>query len=141
MSTQAADAESGRTRHILGGAGAVLAGLAVIFILSLGTDQAFHLLGVYPPWGEGMSTGQYVLALAYRIAYAVLGSYVAARLAPSRPMVHALILGFIGIILSTMGAIAMWHLGDHWYPIALVLISLPCAWAGGALYLRISSDT
>jgi len=32
-------------------AGAVLAGFATIFILSLGTDQVFHSLGIYPPWG------------------------------------------------------------------------------------------
>ncbi|MCT7374753.1 hypothetical protein [Chelativorans salis] len=134
MNVEAANTRA--QRRPLRSVGAVLLGLVVIFVLSLGTDQLFHALGVYPPWGEPMSTGQYILALIYRIVYAVLGSYVTARFAPSRPMLHALILGIIGVVLSTAGAVAMWHLGDHWYPIALVLISLPCAWAGGALYLK-----
>ena len=34
---------------------AVLAGLVFIFVLSLGIDQLFHVLGVYPPWGEPMN--------------------------------------------------------------------------------------
>ena len=33
---------------------AVVAGFVAIFVLSLGTDQVFHSLGVYPPWGEPM---------------------------------------------------------------------------------------
>ncbi|MCT8999980.1 hypothetical protein [Chelativorans intermedius] len=123
-------------RRPLRSTGAVLSGLLLIFAASLATDQLFHAIGVYPPWGEPMSTGQYLLALAYRVVYAVAGSYVAARFAPTRPMLHALVLGAIGVLLSAAGAAAMWHMGDHWYPVSLVLISLPCAWAGGMLYLR-----
>ncbi|WP_274426516.1 hypothetical protein [Chelativorans sp. YIM 93263] len=87
--------------------GAVLLGLLVVFVLSLGTDQVLHSLEVYPPWSEPMSTGQYFLALIYRIVYAVLGSYIAARFAPVRPMLHAMVLGFIGLALSIAGAAAM----------------------------------
>ncbi|MGH8177783.1 MAG: hypothetical protein ACREV5_16125 [Steroidobacter sp.] len=119
--------------------GAVLAGLIAVFVLSLGTDQVLHVLDVYPPWGQPMhEAGLNLLALAYRLAFAVLGSYIAARLAPHAPMRHALILGFIGLVLSAAGAIAAipMDIGPSWYPIALVLTALPCAWLGGLLQVR-----
>jgi hypothetical protein len=75
--------------------------------------------------------------LSYRIVYAVIGSYIAARFAPDKPMRHALILGGIGVVLSSLGAITaitMVDVGPAWYPIALVLTTVPCAWLGGALY-------
>jgi hypothetical protein len=117
---------------------ALLAGLVVIFVLSLGTDQILHVLGVYPPWGQPMyEPGLNLLALAYRCVYAVLGCYLAARLAPYAPMLHALALGMVGVVLSSIGAyvaITRADLGPTWYPIALVLSSLPCAWLGGQIH-------
>jgi surface polysaccharide O-acyltransferase-like enzyme len=120
-------------------AAAVLLGLFVIFVLSLVTDQVLHMLEVYPPWGQPMyDTGDNLLALAYRIVYAVIGCYIAARLAPRNPMHHALALGVVGFVLSLAGAIAAikMDLGPIWYPIALVLTALPCAWLGGALHRK-----
>jgi hypothetical protein len=115
---------------------ALIAGFVAIFVLSLGTDQIFHLLGVYPPWGEPMrATGLNLLALAYRLVYDTFGCYLTARLAPRNPMRHALTLGGIGFVLSTLGAIGgiMADLGPAWYPILLALSSLPTAWLGGLL--------
>lgn len=123
--------------NVLRSIGAVVAGLLAIFVLSLGTDQIFHSLGVYPPWGEPMrETGDNLLALAYRCIYAIFGCYLAARLAPQNPMRHALILGGIGMVLSTLGAVGatQMDLGPLWYPVSLVLTSLPCAWLGGYFY-------
>jgi len=69
---------------------AVVVGFMVVVALSLGTDQVLHSLGVYPPWGQPMyATGLNLLALSYRIIYAIIGSYIAARLAPRNPMRHA----------------------------------------------------
>jgi hypothetical protein len=117
---------------------AVVVGFIVVVALSLGTDQMLHSLGVYPPWGQPMyATGVNLLALSYRIVYAVVGSYIAARLAPRNPMRHAMILGVIGVVLSSLGAITAITMADvspAWYPIALVLTTMPCAWLGGALY-------
>ena len=118
---------------------AVLAGLVFIFVLSLGIDQLFHVLGVYPPWGEAMNdTGDNLLALSYRLVINVLGCYLTARLAPRNPMRHALMLGVIGLILSTVGAIGAisMKMGPAWYPILLALSALPCAWIGGMLHVR-----
>ncbi len=117
---------------------AVLLGLFTVVVLSLGTDQVLHSLDVYPPWGQPMpDTSDNLLALAYRILYAVVGSYIAATFAPRNPMRHALALGVVGFVLSLAGAIAaiaMADLGPNWYPIALVLTALPCAWLGGVLH-------
>jgi hypothetical protein len=123
--------------RLLRSSAALLLGFVAVVVLSLGTDQIFHSLKVYPPWDQPMhEPGLNLLALSYRIVYAVLGSYIAARLAPRNPMRHALILGFIGLPLSVAGAIVAikGNFGPAWYPIALVLTTLPCAWLGGVLY-------
>jgi hypothetical protein len=124
-------------RRLLRSAGAVLLGFVAVVALSLGTDQVLHVLQVYPPWGQPMyETGLLLLALSYRIVYAVVGSYLAAWFAPRNPLRHALVLGAVGLVLSTAGAIGTipLDLGPSWYPIAVVLTALPCAWLGGALY-------
>ncbi len=127
-----------RPRRLLRSTAAVFLGFLAVVALSLATDQVLHDLAVYPPWGQPMyDPGLNLLALAYRSVYAVVGSYIAARLAPHAPMRHALILGVIGLVLSAVGAyvaIALADLGPAWYTIALVLTALPCAWLGGALH-------
>ena len=115
----------------------MLLGLVAVVALSLGTDEVLHVLEVYPPWGQAMhDPGLCLLALAYRCVYAVAGSYIAARLAPRNPMRHALVLGIIGFVLSLAGAIATipMNLGPAWYPIAIVVTAMPCAWLGGVLH-------
>ena len=116
---------------------ALLLGFVSVFVLSLGTDQVLHALDVFPPWGEPMNEmGDNLLALSYRCAYGVFGSYIAARLAPYAPMRHALALGVIGLPLSALGIVAalQMDLGPIWYPVALFVTVLPCAWLGGVLY-------
>jgi hypothetical protein len=129
-----------RPRRILRSIGALFAGFLVVVVLSLGTDLALHAAGVFPPWGEAMSDALFVLATVYRTVYAVLSSYVTARLAPYAPMKHALAGGVVGLVLSTAGAVSTWdkgpEFGPHWYPLALVATALPCAWAGGRLRTR-----
>lgn len=117
-------------------AGALFLGFVAVVVLSLGTDQLLHVLGVYPPWNVPMrDPGLNLLALAYRSVYAVLGSYLAARSAPNRPMFHALLLGAIGVVFGVLGVVVAFNvdLGPRWYPILLVVTTLPCAWLGGAL--------
>jgi hypothetical protein len=74
-----------------------------------------------------------MVALAYRCLFAIAGGYVTAMLAPNRPMRHAIILGLIGVVASILGTITGWNLSAHWYPILLILTSLPCTWLGGKL--------
>lgn len=118
--------------------GALVAGLVVGIVLSLGTDAILHVTGVFPPFGQAMSNGLFALATIYRVIYSVLASYVAARLAPDRPMWHALVLGFVNLVVSLFGMLITWNkgpeFGPHWYPVSLVVLALPAAWLGGRLY-------
>jgi len=120
------------------GVGAVLAGFLAIVIITTATDMAMHATGVFPPLGEPMGDALFLLATGYRIVYGVAGCYIAARLAPDRPMLHALALGVVGVVASALGAVATWNrgpaFGPHWYPLALIAISMPCAWLGGKLH-------
>ena len=128
---------------ILKSVGAVLAGLIVIFALSIGTDELLHATGVMGRGSLPMSGAEGLILglLAYRLVYSIAGCYLTARLAPSRPMRHALILGAIGVVISTMGVVAnsQQALGPAWYPWALVVLALPCAWIGGKLAERRSA--
>jgi hypothetical protein len=134
--------ESQRPRHIGRSIAAILAGFVFVFIVSLGTDELLHITGVFPPWGASMVgfDGALMLATVYRILFGIAGSYVTARLAPDRPMQHALVGGAIGFVLSIVGTVATWNkgpaFGPHWYPLALVVTALPTAWVGGKLRLK-----
>lgn len=116
---------------------ALLAGFVVTAGLSLGTDVVMHAAHVFPPWGQPMSDALFAWATTYRLVYTTLGSYATARVAPYAPMGHALFGGALGMLLATAGAVATWNngpaFGPHWYPIALVVTALPCAWAGARL--------
>jgi len=118
--------------------GALVAGLVVGIVLSLGTDAILRVTGIFPPFGQLMSSGMFVLAITYRVIYSVLASYIAARLAPDRPMWHAMVLGVINLVVSLIGALATWNKGPeygaHWYPLSLVVLALPAAWLGGRFY-------
>ena len=119
---------------------AVVAGFLAVAGLSLATDEVFHLLQVYPPWGVTMTDPRlYVLALSYRIVYTVLGGWITARLAPQLPMRHVMVLAIIGLIGGSAGvaaAIGRSDLGPLWYPIAILLTAYPCTWLGGVLLVR-----
>jgi hypothetical protein len=78
-----------------------------------------------------MADALFVLALGYRIVLNAGGGYVAARLAPSRPLAHALALGAVGVVIATAGAIALGSQGPVWYSLANIAIAVPCAYVGG----------
>jgi hypothetical protein len=129
-----------RSRRPLRSIGAVLAGLLFIFIVTTIVDVVLHATGVFPPWGKAMSDGLFGVATAYRIVISIAGCYIAARLAPDRPMAHALVLGVIGVVISAIGAAVTWNkgaeFGPHWYPLLLVVVAMPCAWVGGKLFTK-----
>ena len=113
---------------------AILAGLILVVLLSSLTDMVLEktdLMQTDPfdnnPWWL------IVIVIIYRNLYSTAGSYLAARLAPNKPMRHAMILGFIGFVLSIVGTVVMWDTPPHWYPITLVVLALPSAWLGGKL--------
>lgn len=114
---------------------AIVAGFLVVVVLSIGTDLVLHATHVYT--GPQLNDNQSALATAYRTLFAIVGSYITARLAPHKPMKHALIGAAVGTVIATGGAVAMWNkdLGPHWYPVALVLTAFPTAWIGAKIRL------
>lgn len=129
-----------RPRRIGRSIGAVFAGILAIVVLDMGIDHILHTSGIFPPYGESMADGLFLLALGYRIVDSIVGTFLTASLAPSRPLRHALILGAIGVVLSSLGALATIaagpELGPTWYPLTLVAVALPCAYVGGKLAER-----
>ena len=129
--------------NILKSIGAVLAGLIFIFVTHSGVDFILESLGIFTPPTERFDTPWMVVtATIYRTILSIAGCFLTGFLAPSRPMLHAMVLGFIGLALSTAAAIVSipMDLGPAWYPIALVALTLPCAWIGGKLAERRSNN-
>jgi hypothetical protein len=123
-------ASSARRRSIL----AVFIGLVVIVLLSLVTNMLVRFLDVLP-------YGDPAAALIYRSVYMVLGGYISARLAPSNPMQHAVILGGVQFVLFSISAIIlipMQFFGPAWYYLGLIVLTLPCSWFGGILQKKLA---
>jgi len=118
--------------------GAVVAGLFFIIIVTTLVDVILHIVHVYPPVGEPMTDALAVIASSYRLVISIAGAWLTARLAPERPMKHALILGLVGTVLGTLGVIQTWNLGlgPRWYPISLAVLAIPQCWFGGWLRER-----
>ena len=118
---------------------AVVAGFATTFVIAVGIDAVLYAAGVYPPFGMRLSDAMFVGALAYRALVTILGGWVTARLAPSRPMKHAAALAAVGGLAGLVGvgrAVAHPAIGPLWYPVALVVTSLPCVLIGARLRMR-----
>ena len=117
--------------------GAVIAGFLTVLLTHTGSDAILHAAGVFPK-DAMLSSEQFGLALAYRTLFTVLGGYVTARLAPHKPLKHALLLGAVGAVPCMAGLIATIvvtpKLGPVWYPLALLLATVPACWLGGRIF-------
>jgi hypothetical protein len=112
---------------------AVLAGVLGIIVVTTLVDIVLHGTGVFPPMNEPINDSLALLATSYRVLIGVGGAWLTAWLAPRNPMRHAMILGITGVVLALVGVIVTWNmdLGPRWYPIALVVLSMPQSWLGG----------
>ena len=112
---------------------AIVAGALFAIILTTLVDLLLHFTGVYP--SGRLSDGLALLATSYRIIISIGGAWLTARLAPSNPMKHVMILATLGAGIGLVGVFATWNsgLGPHWYPIALVLLAYPQSWLGAKL--------
>lgn len=116
---------------------AILAGLVFTIVVSTCIDLLMYSTGVFSSSGAEMTTGHWLIATGYRIVIAIIGCWIAARIARTSKMTHALILGGIGTAIAAAGTWWAWdkgpQFGPHWYPILLILTAMPCAWIGGKL--------
>ncbi|HEX8847978.1 MAG TPA: hypothetical protein VF761_00425 [Gemmatimonadaceae bacterium] len=117
---------------------AILAGFFFIGLLSVGTDGIIR--GLYPSaFGADSGTSNTAILVGSTIyvgIYAIIGCWLCAALAGRRPMLHALILGLLGLALNVAGVARMLHLFPTWYAVASVLLTMPYAWIGGKLRER-----
>lgn len=124
-------------KQIIKSIGAILAGFVLGAALSIGTDFLIEKSGMMSMENfKDTSFGILVLVITYRFIFNITGCYLTAKLAPNNPMKHVIIIGIIGIVLSILGAIAMWDKAIPFYNIAIILISLPSAWIGGKLFIK-----
>ena len=119
--------------------------VGVVFIVAVTTvvDAMMYGSGLFPPLGRPLSDRLSLVALSYRIVIGVVGGWLTAKVAPNRPMKHAMILGYVGTVLGLVGVVATWNLGwgPRWYPIALAVLAIPQCWAGGRLFERSREET
>jgi hypothetical protein len=116
----------------------VAAGLAAIVVLSFATDEVLYRTDVLPR-GPLSDYRLHLLELTYRSAYTMVGGYVAAALAPDRPIRRALALGVVALILGVVGAIVGRDLSPFWYSLVIIAGAIPLPWLGGKLFVRRSS--
>ncbi|MFC3559479.1 hypothetical protein [Pedobacter jamesrossensis] len=124
-------------KTILKSIGAILAGIVLAAMLSIGADFLFDKLGIMSMENfKQTSLSIIILIVVYRFIFNVVGCYLTAKLAPNKPMKHVIIIGIIGTIFSIFGSFVMWDKAIPFYNIAIILISLPSAWLGGQLFLK-----
>jgi hypothetical protein len=115
---------------------AILAGILVVVAATTAVDVVLHWAHVYPTMGVPLDHWQSLIATSYRAVIGVAGGWFTAKLAPARPMTHAIGLGIVGTFLGIAGLVVTWNMGlsPRWYPIALAALALPQSWLGGRLY-------
>lgn len=118
--------------------GAVLIGFALIAILSVGGVAGVGALlpGRFSPQSHLDDPMALALIIGYLFVFAAAGCYLAARLAPCRPMRHALATG--ALALAACAATLTWQAnrGPVWYHAVSLLLVMPAAWLGGWLWLE-----
>lgn len=127
-------------KNIFRGIAAIVVGILLGAILSIATDMVFEMSGLVPPIAaraaNGSPTWFLIVAIVYRSIYTVLSCYAGALVAPNHHMRYAVALGIIAFAANLAGTIGMWSLGQHWYPISLTILAIPCAWLGGMWCLK-----
>lgn len=114
---------------------AIVTGFVVIGALSFGADAVLKQMmpGAFDATGRVNSVPVLLLIMAYVAIFAIAGCYLAARLAPNKPMRHALILGVLGLIFNIAGSAAMWNTAPAWFHLVSLVMVMPYAWIGGKL--------
>jgi len=114
---------------------AVVVGFVVIGALAfgMGTLVASMWPGALDAAGNLATSAARVVQLLYVGVFAVFGCWLAGRLAPTRPMAHALAVGVLGLILNVVSAWAVKDAHPAWYLAAGVITTMLWAWIGGRL--------
>jgi hypothetical protein len=113
---------------------AIVAGFMFIGALARVTGTTLQTAGVFPAVGEPVTdVARVLLETAYVAVFAITGCWLAALIAPSRPMRHALILGLLGLAFNVIVAVATWGQRPTWAVLLNLALVMPYAWIGGRL--------
>src|SRR4051794_39278217 len=117
---------------------AILAGFLFTAVLSIGADAIMRKMAPSLFAANGSTSNVAILCLMtiYVGVFAIVGCYITARLAPSRPMGHALALGGIALVISLLLVTKTWPMAPTWYNLLNLVVILPYAWLGGRLRER-----
>ena len=117
---------------------AIVAGFLFIGVLATGTGMAVMkaVPAAFDSSGRTDSVPMLLFTLAYVGIIATAGCWLAARLAPDRPMRHALILGALGLVFNIAGTAARWDTAPAWYHIVALATVMLWAWLGGSIRER-----
>jgi hypothetical protein len=116
---------------------AVVAGFLVTGILIFATTAGVVATnpGAFDARSVPTTTGMLVAMHLYVAVYALLGCWVAARLAPSHPMRHAMIVAVLGVIVNAANP-SIWSTYPLWSNIVSVGSPLLLGWLAGTIRER-----
>ena len=117
---------------------AIAAGFFLIPLLNFATLAILARVApeTFPAGAPVTSTAGLILTCAYVAIYGIGGCYLTARLAPSRPMLHALIVGVLGLAISIPVALQNWADAPAWFNVYNLLAVMPYAYIGGRIRER-----
>lgn len=117
---------------------AIVAGFFVIGGLVGVTDLAIRSLwaGRFAPNGGTADPLTLVVTEIYVFVYAAAGCWLCARIAQRRPMLHAIVLGVLGLVFNVIGSYMTWQQYPAWYHVVALILVMPAAWLGGRIAER-----
>lgn len=121
-------------RHIV----PVLAGTIITVMLTVVTTGWLSVRGLMPAAGEPMGAGALVLGTLYRAFFVVVGSHLAARLAPAgQPRIrYALAVGVLMLVVSVVAAVSERSAAPMAFLLLNIALPVPCAIVGGGTAVR-----
>ncbi|MBS0631779.1 MAG: hypothetical protein JSS11_07680 [Verrucomicrobia bacterium] len=115
---------------------AVVAGVLAIAFVTKIVDVVLMAMGVYS--GTKMDDHMALVASSHRFFFTIAGGWLTARLAPGKPVMHAVILGAVAAVLVLPGVFTTWNsdYAPRWYLLSLAVLAIPECWLGGTLFVR-----
>jgi len=113
----------------------VVAGFLLLAALSVGADillRGFFQM-TFRPSEAAQGALASVVTIVYAAGFGVLSSYLTARLAGSRPVMHAMALGGVVFLFTLGGLVGSWQKAPTWFNLVFLGMIFPSAGLGGFL--------
>ena len=117
--------------------GAVAVGFLLAVVLAFGVEFALLTLFHREPINDYDRESLLLILLLFTTNTSVaVGGYTAGVVAGRWPLGHALVLGFLGLLVSFPPTLAQWRNEPVWYHAAALLLIVPAAAVGGWVCAR-----